>query len=703
MTELISFEARNDGVLVNALTKMGTDKDKSSYTGVAAPQFLGETVLDSLYLNNWLCRRVVDVIASEATRAGWELTLGKDQTKAQKNKFQKLVAEGERMGLRRHMKEAIRLARHHGGSVLVMIVDDGATPISEPIDMKRLRKIKGLHPLDRWRIWPAPGWSGVGSPDRYQFTVSRDEDMIRAGLTEEMLMVPIHGSRILRFEGDAVPWRYKGVFQWWGVSVLQSLWEVFKRYETGQASAAEILNDFSLYVQKIKGLSAMVAAGRQDQITARLELNALSRSVMGGLALDSDEEASFLTRSMAGVTDVMEQLKAEVQGASRIPHTKLWGTSPSGLGADGRSEDASFAQEVSQWQEDHLDGPLRQFYEVLAACSESKGKMELPEDWEIDFTSTFMLNDNEQADLRQKVAAADTQYIQAGVLAPNEVAVARFGGPSFTMETTLLDREPDGSIKVDDQQMMPPTFGGDLAPSIGPDGQQLSPEQAAAQGVAPGEVAQDPKLLEQQKPRTDAEERDDGCCEACDEDLEEEVEDSDQPDDPSKHVHPDKVGQTMHRWKHGVLHSGTGVKGKVRGQVEPDKAHFKQAVAIALSIAGEDKPRKGRRGRKRGVRADGSRVTGRQVIAGVTVEVRSDGSASLVGPYGETLQHQAAIGFDSAGLWEVVNLTTGEWTAVVGVEDFETVRAAAGEGARFRRLDAVDLIAMGVRCDTYEC
>jgi hypothetical protein len=684
------FEERLDGALVNALTKMGTSQDKEVYTGVAMPEILEPGALDALYLNNWLCRRIVDIVPREATRAGWGLTLGPDMTDAEKTRFDRLVATGERMGIRSQVREAMRLARHQGGAVIVMVLDDN-TPLDEPANLTRVRSIKGLHALDCRRIWPAPGWSGVGEPERYQLLVNRDEDMRRAGLTDDLLKVPIHGSRLLRFDGDPVPYNYKSTFRWWGASVLQSVWAVFKRYETGQSSAANILQDFSLFVQKIKGLSAMVAAGNGERISTRLALNAMCRSVIGGIALDSEEDVSFLTRSAAGVDSIIEKLKDEVQGASRIPHTKLWGTSPSGLGADGRSEDASFAQEIHEMQEDHIDRPLRKFYKTLAACSGT----DLPEDWKIDFHSTFMLSDQEEADLRQKVAAGDAQWIQAQVLRPNEVALGRFGGPIFSMETTLLDREKDGSIKPQEPgPQEPPTFGGDLA---------LAPGDGQDQAGGPG-----------QAPRGDSsEQRDDGCCSPCDEAAakgrsgpcagdKQAHEDDDAMEEEEDSAEPATVGATLHRWKSGGLHSGTGQAGQHRGPVEPDKAHFKQAVAIALSIAGQDRPRKGR-GRRPWVRTDGSRITGRRVVAGVTLDVRADGSASLVGPYGEPLSLEAAVGFDSSGLWEVVDPVSGQWTAVVGVEDRASVVAAAGgDGIRVRRLDGLDLIAMGVRCDSYD-
>lgn len=698
---MAEFEERQDGVLINALTGMGTTRDRTTATMIAPPEFLNQADLDGLYLNSWLCRKVVNLWASEATRMGWDIALGDDSKKARKQSDD-LVAAGERLRLRKHVRRAVQLARHQGGAVLIMLVDDGVKDFAKPINWRNLRRIRGLYALDSWRIWPAPGWSGIGQPESYEFNTNRDNDLAELGL-EGAKTVKIHGSRVLRFEGEEVPWHWRSHFNWWGVSVLQPLWEVFKRYESGQTSAASLLHDFDQFVHKIPGLGQMISSGNQEAITRRLEVNQMARGVYRALVLDANEDAQFITRSAAGIADVLDRLVQEVTGASGMPHTKLWGESPSGLGATGRSEDRGFAQDIAEYQEDYLQDPLRQFYETLMKCSEGPFTGEPPEDWRVQFRPTFVMNDEENAALRQQVAAADVQYIQAGVLKPNEVALARFGRPEFSLDTTLIDREPDGSIKEEEQDMTQVEFGGDFGQQQGQDQGQPGGEGPGLDGAA---LAGGPAAGGgQQRATTDAAEE--ACCASCarGHECEEDCDggscakEDEDPDDPARHKHPDKVGQVMHRWKHGTLHSGTGKKGEHRGEVSYPKGR-KQAIAIALSIAGKSKPRR-RVGRRRTVREDAWELPARLKVAGVIVDVAPDGTGPLIGPYGTPTPHQAVVGPDPTGLWEVMD-STGDCFVVVGVADQQTLMAAAGPDALVRRLDSIDLVAMGVRCDAYD-
>lgn len=629
---------RLDGALINVLTGLGTAKDRNEAIGIKRSRILTEAQVNALYEQSWLIRRIVDKLPQQGTRSGWDLGVGDDTSTRMKKQLDDLVGWTEKLKLRQALNLAATYSRLYGGGAIVLIADDG-TPIDLPLNLKRLRTIQGLYPIDRWRLYPAAGWSGIGEPEKYWFWTQNDRSLQAleaqpgpkqvtssgVGITDAT-QVEIHSSRVIRLEGLACSWRSQQERQWWGVSVVDLVWDVFKRYETGQQSAADILHDFDLVVHKLPGLANMLAAGGEDKLRQRLQANAMARSTIGAYLLNDNEELTNFTRSAAGIADILASLKSEITGASGLPHTLLWGESPSGLGADGRSEQAAFGNEVADWQAQHLKEPLQRIYEIAMACSEGpwKGKPP-PSDWEITFRPTYTPTEDEQADLRQKVAAADSQYINSGVLQPNEVALARFGKPRFSLDTTLLNREADGTIPQPEQQ--PVEFGGSLATDPA-----AAIDQPAADAAAPANVAQP-----QPPERRDAE--DEPCCEACE--------------------------------------------------------------ARAKELAEQITNHRGRRRRRRDEEPRSDAAGQVHQVQGVTVRMDGSGIGRLQGPYGQTLPYPVAVGPDLSGLWEVFEPSSGAYLLALGHQHQRGLRDAIGSSVTIRRLDAVDLAAMGAICDAY--
>ncbi len=60
------------------------------------------------------------------------------------------------------------------------------------------------------------------------------------------------------------------------------------------------------------------------------------------IELSEGEDLTNFNRSAAGIAYMLSNLRSEITGASGLPHTLLWGESPSGLGADTDQLAAAF-------------------------------------------------------------------------------------------------------------------------------------------------------------------------------------------------------------------------------------------------------------------------------------------------------------------------------------------------------------------------
>jgi hypothetical protein len=240
---------------------------------------------------------------------------------------------------------------------------------------------------------------------------------------------------------------------------LQTIYDSFRHYWTGLNSAATVLVEFDVFVHKLRGLSTMLAAGKENDVRQRLVLNDMSKSIYRGYAIDAErEELDYVTRNLSGIGDVLEKLRIDIIGASQIPHTILFGESPSGLGATGRSEERDFAKFLGDYQAAHYKRPLQKLMEMIMLSKSGPTKGELPESWRVSFNDLFELNEREKADVRARVAAVDGRMLQLGVLHPQEVREARYGGSEWSMETAL-----DPSLKANDA-MLAPKVGGAVPP-----------------------------------------------------------------------------------------------------------------------------------------------------------------------------------------------------------------------------------------------
>jgi phage-related protein (TIGR01555 family) len=425
--------ARADGIrsdgLANVLTGMNTARDKSQYTKTTATVFLAQEELENLY-GEWLPRRIVDIYADQATRKGFKVLFGGEGVRAEEVQGIEQVIED--LYILEQLNLAAKNSRLYGGACLLLFIDDGR-PAYMPVDKRNIRRIEDIECLDRWQIAPV-----INEENLYDYSKANYYQIISGDLINQPQLTYIHKDRILRFDGDWLPYRVRQRNYGWGMSSLQTVYDSFRHYWTGLNSAATLLTEFDIFVHKVRGLAAMLAAGKESSIRDRLQVNDMSKSIYRGYAIDAEkEELEFISRNFGGIGEILEKLRVDIIGASKIPHTVLFGESPGGLGSTGRSEERDFAKTLADYQSVHFKRPIKKLMELIMLSKEGPTKGELPESWRISFNPLFELNEREMADVRARVAAVDGRYIQLGVLSPKEVADARYGGSEWSMELTL--------------------------------------------------------------------------------------------------------------------------------------------------------------------------------------------------------------------------------------------------------------------------
>ena len=426
---------RNDGALVNVLTGMGVNgRDKTAATSVSYSYLLTQGELEALY-GHGIPRRYVDSISDDVLRHRATITLGGADPGAQDaiTAFEEYLKATEFHAV---FAEVVKLQRLYGGAGLVLLIDDGL-PEDEPVDVKRIRAVRGYVPLSRWELIPEDftitDWS---KPSHYRITTSQ---RITSQQDGPYVNVRIHSSRVARFDGLYLPWRVRARNTGWGHSVLQLIWESFKRYESAMSGLETMTSDADLFVHKIPGLFQRIASGNESDLRKRLEANNLSRSVYGGMVVDVEEDLQVLNRALSNISSATEPFVKDLQAATGWPASILMGDTPGGLGKQGRFEERVWASLVEQWQEVYCRTPVTEVFSYILASREGPTRGRVPESWAIHFPSVFTETDSEKAALRVQMAQVDAQYVNLGVLNAIEVRESRFAGTEYSIETTLND------------------------------------------------------------------------------------------------------------------------------------------------------------------------------------------------------------------------------------------------------------------------
>ena len=454
---------KSDGWMnvLNGLGQRGRDKT-TAITFRHCQEFCFNE-LDDLYRADGLTKRIIDVIPAEMLRQGFEVDGDPEG---------KILSVFEELKINCKLNELIKLSRLYGGAICVLGIADGR-PLNEPVNEDGIKGVYWLQVFDRHETVISTDYinkdinsENYGKPDFYQVHDHR---------TSAMFVV--HHSRVLRMDWGILPQRLQSRTQGWGDSVIQSVYNEIKNYGAAFANTSAMMQDFVNGILKIPGLSQSLAQSCSEtdqQLMKRLDFANLSKGVTNMMVLDGDEVYEKLSTNVAGVSELLDRFMLSVSSVTGIPITLLFGRAPAGLNATGDSDIRNFYDMVKQLQEAKLKPVLEKLIYYIMKSEYGPFDGVEPDYWSIQFAPLWQNTEEQEANIRRTVAETDAIYLDRGVLDPNEVAISRFGGDRWSMNTIIDQEAREGGYneqeieeleekKEKEIEEMPPE------PSIGPE------------------------------------------------------------------------------------------------------------------------------------------------------------------------------------------------------------------------------------------
>ncbi len=396
-------------------------RDKRVSTRYLASQLLDDKTLSDLYRSEGIASRVVDLPANDMVREWFRVDGDTDGL---------IVKYLDDLHVRNEFVRALKWSRLFGGGLIVMGIDDGQELMVEPLKEEAIKSIGFLHAFDRTQV--------------QRKTAYTEQSNTKFGQTEIFYVTPVsgepfevHETRVLQFDGVDIPRRGRMERGGWGDSVLQRVFTRLRGLADSYAGIETLITEFIIGVLTIDNLQDLIAAGREEDVRKRLNLIDLSKHVLNTVLIDKEEEFKRISASAAGLHQLLNKLEQALAAVTGIPVTLLMGTSPAGLKATGASDVRFYYDSVAAQQETKLRTPSERLVYLAQIAKEGPTKSKELEGWGVTFVPLWQPSEAEIIEMRARQAETDERYINTNVLLPEEVALSRFGGDEYSVETHL--------------------------------------------------------------------------------------------------------------------------------------------------------------------------------------------------------------------------------------------------------------------------
>lgn len=415
-------------------------------------------LLNSLYRSNGIVRRVVDTIPEDAT-SNW-ITI---QSQIDPEDLRKVESLWSTRRIKQQILKGLIWGRLYGGALGVILIEGHEDELHTPLDFDTIMpgSFKGLLIVDRWSgCYPNPDLVEdindleFGLPDSYEVTITEGERIM------------VHHTRAIRFTGRDLPYWEMLAEVYWGASEVEIIFDYLKMFDNTVYNIASLVFNANLKVLQMNDLGQLLAVGDENakrEIYNTVQAQATLQSSQGMMLLDKDDSFTTYQYSFSGIDDVANIFMMNLSAVTKIPQTKLFGDSPSGLNSTGESDMQNYYEVIQQYQETHISPVIDKLLPIMFMSELG----EIPDDYDYVYRPIREPDDTEIADLVKNKGDIINQLFTSGILSQKQaLQELKDIGEPLGMFQSITDEDIENADDSTDMGEMLPG-GGDLGYGFG--------------------------------------------------------------------------------------------------------------------------------------------------------------------------------------------------------------------------------------------
>lgn len=273
-----------------------------------------------------------------------------------------------------------------------------------------------------------------------------------------------HLTRLMVVISRPVPDLIKPGYNFVGISLAQLMFPYIQRWLRTAKSVNDLINIFSIVNLKTNMQSVLEDDGTNGAtLLQRLKMFTATRDNRGVFATDKeDEELEILNVTLAGLEKLQAQAQEHMAAPAHIPLIKLFGITPTGLGATGEGEIQVWYDWVAAQQAHALGDHMNRALEIIQMDLFGTIDDDLTYEW----ATLFQPTPKEQSDLNKSEAERDKTYIESAVISPDEVRNRLASTPSSGYDGLIGPApEPEQDVDADGNPIEPEAQGDPDAPA----------------------------------------------------------------------------------------------------------------------------------------------------------------------------------------------------------------------------------------------